>query len=329
MNVFITGATGYIGNQLARTLADKGHCVHALIRNEKMAGSLQHRNIRVFLGDLNNREQIRQAMCGCQQAYHVAGQVRSWMKDPSVIYKVNVEGTLNVFQEAMCAGISRVVFTSTCGVIGPSFKEPMTEKDPRITGFVLDYELSKKMAEDLVRQFIRKGLDIVIVSPSKVYGPGQISHALTYNAFIKKFLRSGVALIPYPGNYQGCFGYLDDIVRGHILAMEKGRTGEKYILGGVNISYKNFFREIRKITGHGKIIPIPKFIVKAWAYWQWIQYKTFHKDPLFTPGVINHFFRNYIFSSDKAITELGYQITPFEEAIHKTIHFLNPPNHDQ
>ena len=327
MNVFITGATGYIGNQLARTLADEGHCVHALIRNKKMAGSLQHRNIRVFLGDLNNREQIREAMCGCQQAYHVAGQVRSWMKDPSVIYKVNVEGTLNVFQEAMCAGISRVVFTSTCGVIGPSFKEPMTEKDPRITGFVLDYELSKKMAEDFVQQFIRKGLDIVIVSPSKVYGPGQISHSLTYNAFIKKFLQSGVALIPYPGNYQGCFGYLDDIVRGHILAMEKGRTGEKYILGGVNISYKNFFREIRKITGHGKIIPIPKFIVKAWAYWQWIQYKTFHKDPLFTPGVINHFFRNYIFSSDKAIAELGYRITPFEEAIHKTIHFLNPPNH--
>jgi nucleoside-diphosphate-sugar epimerase len=328
MNIFITGATGYIGNQLAHTLADEGHCVHALIRNKKMTGSLQHRNIKIFFGDLNNREEIRAAMSGCEQAYHVAGQVRSWMKDPSIIYKVNVEGTSNVFKEAIYAGITKVVFTSTCGVIGPSLKEPMTENDPRITGFALDYELSKKMAEDVVQQFMRMGLDIVIVSPSKVYGPGQISHSLTYNAFIKKFLRSGIALIPYPGNYQGCFGYLDDIVRGHILAMEKGRTGEKYILGGVNISYKNFFQEIKKITGHGAIISIPKFIVKAWAYWQWIQYKTFHKDPLFTPGVINHFFRNYIFSSDKAIAELGYRITPFEEAIHKTVHFLNPPNHD-
>lgn len=328
MNIFITGATGYIGNQLARKLADEGHCIHALVRNEKVIISLQHKNIKIFYGDLNNKEQIRTAICGCEQAYHVAGQVRSWMKDPSIIYRVNVEGTSNVFEEAINAGVGKVVFTSTCGVIGPSLKEPMTEKDPRITGFALDYELSKKMAEDVVKQYIARGLNIVIVSPSKVYGPGQVSHSLTYNAFIKKFLHTGIALIPYPGNYRGCFAYLDDIVRGHILAMEKGRVGEKYILGGINISYGKFFQQIRKITGYGKIIRIPKFIVRGWSYWQCIQYKIIHKDPLFTPGVVNHFYRDYIFSSDKAISELGYQITPFEEAINKTIHFLKPTNHE-
>jgi len=85
MNIFITGATGYIGNQLAHKLADDGHCVHALVRNKKMIGSLKHKNIKIFFGDLNHRDEIRTAMCDCEQVYHVAGQVRSWMKDPSII----------------------------------------------------------------------------------------------------------------------------------------------------------------------------------------------------------------------------------------------------
>jgi len=327
MKIFITGATGYIGNLLAHILADSGHCVHALIRNERMAFSLNHENIKIFIGDINDKEKIRNAIRGCEQVYHAAALVRSRMKDTSVIYSVNVKGTLNVFDEAINAGVNKVVFTSTCGVMGPSLKEPMTEKDPRIIGFTLDYELSKKMAEDIVKQYIGMGLNIVIVSPSKVYGPGKISHSLTYNAIIKKFLRTGTVFIPYPGNYKGCFGYIDDVARGHILAMEKGKVGEKYILGGVNISYKSFFQQIKKLSGKGRIIQVPKFIIKVCAYWQWFQYKIINKEPLFTPVVTNHFYRNYIFSSQKAIFELGYQITPFEEAIQKTVHFLNLPDH--
>jgi len=327
MKILITGATGYIGNLLAHKLADTGHCVHALIRNEKMAALLNHPNIEIFFGDINNKEEIRSAMRNCEQVYHVAGQVRAQLRDPSIMYKVNVEGTSNILDEAMDAGVSKVVYTSTCGVIGPGLKEPMTERDPRIIGYSLDYELSKKMAEDIVHKYVAKGLNIVIVSPSKVYGPGKISHSLTYNAIIRKFLFSGVAMIPYPGHFQGCFGYSDDIVQGHILAMEKGRIGEKYILGGVNVSYKRFFQEIKKLCGNGRIIQVPKPILKAWAYWQWLQYKILNKEPLFTPVIINHFYRNYIFSSEKAVRELGYQITPFEEAIQQTIHFLNPPDH--
>ena len=327
MKIFITGATGYIGNLLALKLADAGHCIHALVRTKKNASMLRHDNIKVFFGDISNKEEVGAAVKDCEQVYHIAGHVKTWMKDPSIIYKVNVEGTLNVLDAALNAGVKKFVFTSTCGVIGPGLKEPMTEKDPRLTGYNLDYELSKKMAEEIINRYITKGLNVVIVSPSKVYGPGKISHSFAYNAIIKKFLHKGVVFIPYPGNYQGCFGYIDDVVNGHILAMEKGKTGEKYILGGINVSYKNFFLEIKKICGSGRIIRVPKFIIKGWANWQWFQYKIFNKEPLFTPGVINHLYRNYIFSSEKAISELGYKITPFEEAIHKTIHFLNQPYH--
>ena len=327
MKILVTGSSGYIGNLLAHKLADAGHCVHALIRNRKMASSLNHDNIRIFFGDINNRDEVKEAINGCKQVFHVAGQVKPLIKDPSIMYRVNVEGTSNVLEEALNAGVDKLVFTSTCGVIGPSLNEPMSEKDPRIIGYTLDYELSKKMAEDIVEQSIARGMNIVIVSPSKVYGPGNISHSLTYNAIISRFLRTGIALIPYPGHYQGCFGYLDDVVNGHILAMEKGIPGEKYILGGVNISYYNFFQQIKKIYGKGKIIQVPKFIIRGWAYWQWLLNKIFDKEPLFTPSVINHFYRNYIFSSEKAISDLGYQITPFDEAINKTIQFLKPSDH--
>src|SRR5215831_9095672 len=205
MKIFITGASGYIGNMLALKLADTGHCIHALVRNKKSISSLQHNNIKLFFGDINNKEEVNKAICGCDQVYHVAGEVRPWMKDPSIMYKVNIEGTANVLEGAFNNGVKKVVFTSTCGVIGPSLKEPMTEKDPRIVGYTLDYELSKKIAEDLVDQYIAKGLNVVIVSPSKVYGPGNISHSLTYNAIIKRFLNTGIAFIPYPGHFKGCF----------------------------------------------------------------------------------------------------------------------------
>jgi nucleoside-diphosphate-sugar epimerase len=327
MKIFITGATGYIGNLLALKLADAGHSIHALIRDRKKIPMLKHDNIKVFFGDINNKEEVGAAILGCEQVYHVAGHVKTWMKDPSVIYKVNVEGTLNVLDAAINADIKKIVFTSTCGVIGPGLNEPMTEKDPRLTGYNLDYELSKKMAEEMITRYIKKGLNVVIVSPSKVYGPGKISHAFAYNAIIKTFLHKGIVLIPSPGNYQGCFGYIDDVVNGHILAMEKGKAGEKYILGGINLSYKNFFLQVKKIYGAGRIIRIPKFLIKGWAHCQWLQYKILNKEPLLTPAVINHLYHNYIFSSEKAICELGYKITPFEEAIHKTIHYLNQYDH--
>ena len=328
MKIFITGATGYIGNLLALKLADAGHCIHVLIRNKNSASLLKHDNIKIFFGDITDKETIRNSIRDCEQVYHVAGHVKTGIKNPSVIFRINVEGTANVLEAALDAGVKKLVFTSTCGVIGPALKEPMTEKDPRMTSYTLDYELSKKMAEDLVRQYITKGLDSVIVSPSKVYGPGKTSHSLTYNAIIEKFLHKGFVLIPYPGNNQGCFGYIDDVVNGHILAMEKGKTGEKYILGGYNISYKNFFLRVKNICGSGRIIKVPKIIIKGWAHWQWLLYKIFNKEPLFTTGVINHFYRSYIFSSEKAICELGYTITPFDEAIHKTIHYLNQSYHD-
>jgi nucleoside-diphosphate-sugar epimerase len=323
MNIFLTGATGYIGNLLAYQLADKGDCVHALVHSRGNATLLRHKNIKIFFGDINNREEIKDAIKGCEQAYHIAAQVKPWMKDPSAIYKVNVEGTSNVFGEALQANVKKVVFTSTCGVLGPALNEPLDETSPRLNDFSLDYDRSKKMGEDVALDYVHKGLNIVVVSPAKVYGPGRTSHPFTGNAMIGRFLKTRIAFIPSPGTYKVCFTYVEDVLKGHILAMEKGRTGEKYILGGHNIAHYDFFDCVRRLTNFkARIIRVPKPLIKFAAFLEESRHAITGAEISFSVKSVDYVFNNYIFSSKKAIQELGYTITPLNEALSETIQFL-------
>ena len=329
MKIFVTGASGYVGNNLAHTLASMGHTVHAIVRSDAPA-FLQHKNIIVFKGDIMNKESLLPAIKGCEQVYHTAAKVGLWHKDPSIFYAVNVQGTHNVLEAALSAGVHRTVVTSTCGVIGPSLNKPMTENDPRITGYALDYELSKKMAEDLIFKYAKKGMNVVVVSPTKVYGPGYISHSLTANAMINKFLKKKLAFIPAPGSYEVSCAFIDDIVKGHILAMEGGRAGEKYILSGINLSYYDFFDRIRMISScGGRIIKLSRNAMKGWAFLQQAQYKLTGIHPTLTVKSIDTLLNNYTFSGEKAVQELGYTITPLDEAITKTINFLKHANYEK
>jgi nucleoside-diphosphate-sugar epimerase len=328
MKILITGASGYLGNKLANKLADQGNEVHAFIRQTASEEFLQHPNITIFKGDILNKESLMIAMKGCKQVYHTAAKVGVWAKDPSVFYDVNVEGTRIVLDAALASGVEKTVFTSTSGVIGPTLDKPLEENDPRLIDFVIDYDLSKKKAEDLVLNYTKEGMNVVIVSPSKVYGPGNVSHSLTATAIINTFLKKRITFIPSPGNNCVCFAYADDVVAGHILAMEKGRSGEKYILGGINISYKDLFYRIRTLAHRrAYIIKLPKAIIKAWAGFQEMNYKIFGIPVRFTVKSVDHVFSNYTFSSRKAIQELGYNITPLDEALQKTIQFLKNKKH--
>lgn len=328
MKILVTGASGYVGNNLSHALAGMGNEVRALVRSDSAKEILQHPNITICKGNILDKESLLVAMKGCCQVYHTAAMVGVWAKDPSAYYAVNVEGTRNVLDAALQTGVEKSVFTSTCGVIGPSLNEPMSEKDPRITGFGIDYELSKKIGEDLVFQYAKEGMESVIVSPAKIYGPGNVSHSLTSNAVIEKFLKKRIVFIPSPGTYMACFAFIDDIVKGHLLAMEKGKRGEKYILGGINISYQDFFDQVRTLSsGKGHIVKLSKNIIKGWALLQFLNYKISGSCPRFTLKAIETVFSNYTFSSEKATRELGYSITPLEEALKKTIHHLKYQHH--
>ncbi|MDP4129944.1 MAG: NAD-dependent epimerase/dehydratase family protein [Bacteroidota bacterium] len=326
MKIFITGGTGYLGHSLSIKLAKAGHSIQLLVRNPDSNLIPRHPNIHVFKGDIHDPAIIARAMNGCNQVFHMAAAVKCRTKDPDEIFRTNVEGTFHVLEAAGKESVSRIVYTSTCGVIGSCIKEPMTENDPRISGFSFDYELSKKIAEDMVMQYSLKGLDTLVASPSKIYGPGIVSSGYNVNTALRKFLKRGIAFIPAPGSYQSCFAFIDDVVNGHLLAMEKGRTGEKYILGGVNISYRDFFNLAGEISGHqGRIIQLSKKAVKGWALLQMLNQMISGSPPLFTIKAIDRLFCNYCFSSDKAIHELGYRITPIREALQQTIHHLNNP----
>jgi nucleoside-diphosphate-sugar epimerase len=323
MNILITGASGYIGHRLAHKLVGMGHTVHALVRSETKSSVLQHPNIVLHKGDVRQKGLVLAAMQGCQQVYHTAAQVGAWARRPMDFYDVNVMGTKNVLEAAGEAGVQKMVFTSTAGVLGSTGKEPIDEAHRRSLPFAIDYERSKKEAEDLVLAYADRLTEAVVVSPGKIYGPGRTSHSLTTNALIKTFLEKGIAVVPAPGSYQLCFSYSDDVVNGHVLAMEKGASGERYILGGPNVSYFRFFDMIRKQAGgKGRILPVPKFFVKAWAGWQTLLFLLTGSDIRFTVRSVDLLFSNHAFSSDKAMRELGYTITPLEKGVRETIQYL-------
>lgn len=328
MKILVTGATGYIGHNLALTLAERGNQVNILVRNPASANVPQHHNISVFTGDITNKHSINKAIRDCDQVYHTAALVKLFSKDQSLFKKINVDGTKNILDESLENGVKKFVFTSSCGVIGPSLGKPMNENDPRVVSFDNDYEFSKFLAEKLVMEYREKGLYTVIVSLSKVYGPGIETHPISVNTEIKKFVHGKPALIPKPGNLATNYCFIDDVVEGHILAMKNGTSGEKYILGGENISYIDLFQKIRSLSGtKARIIQVPKFIVKLWAFMQWVQFELTNKEPFVTNKGIKQIFCNKIFSSEKAIRELGYHLTALEEGLQQTIQFLKTQTH--
>ncbi len=329
MKVLVTGATGYIGHQLALTLAERGNGVNVLVRNPGSVNVPQHKNIKVFTGNITDLQSITAAILDCEQVYHTAALVKLFAKDPAEFYKVNVEGTKNVLSKALETGVKKLVFTSSCGVMGASCNEPRCENDPRTTRFDNDYEFTKFLAENLVKEYIHKGLFTVTVSLSKVFGPGIETHPISVNSIIKTFIKGRATFIPKPGNLVTNYCFINDVIEGHLLAMAKGIGGEKYILGGINISYAGFFKTIRSLTGtKARLIQAPKYLVQILAFLQWIQFKITSKEPYVSSKAVHHIFCNKTFNSAKAIHQLGYHITPLSKGLLQTIEFLKRQNHN-
>lgn len=330
MKILITGATGYIGHRLALALAERNDEVHVLARNPQSGNIPQHENIRVFAGDITDKPSMTAAIKECRQVYHTAALVKAFDKDASLFYKVNVEGTRNLLESALENGVERFVFTSSCSVIGPTLQAAMCESDKRISPLDNDYDATKYLAENLVKEYGRKGLQTVIVSPSKVFGPsGFDTKSISVNKVIDRFIKGEPTFIPKPSKLIANYCYIDDVVAGHILAMSKGNVGENYILGGENISFSEFFQTIGTFSEKkSKLIEIPKFVMKTIAFVQWLQFKATDKEPLITENGIKQIYCNKIFSSDKATRELGYEITPLREGLQRTIHFLKNQRHE-
>lgn len=320
--VFITGATGFIGSRLALALANQGQSVRALFRNPSKAGGLQHPNIELVKGDLADRESLRRALEGCTQAYHLAALASVWHPNPDAFEEINIQGTNSLLEEAMQQGLSRIVVTSTAGVLGASDGHtPVTEASAYpLEALDTAYERSKAISEKHIRAFAARGLETVIVNPSRVYGPGLLSDSNAVTKMILGYRAGTWRFIPGNGNSVGNYVYIDDVVQGHIQAMQHGRSGERYILGGENASFNQFFGQLAELTGKRRRmlhIPLPAMMAVAKTQ-QWMADR-FGRAPLITPPFVRKYTRNWYLSTARAEAELNYQPTSLATGLARTL----------
>jgi farnesol dehydrogenase len=317
--VFVTGSTGFIGLNLCQELARHGYIVHALYRSEKKAKLLDHENIILYKGDITRPESLQDAFTGCRYGFHLGAFADVWSKDPLKYQKVNYEGAANVFRVAREQGVKKLIFTSTAGVFGPS-DIPLDEGSSRFTKFFNEYERTKAMAENLAKQSSSEEMPIAIVNPSRVFGPGLLSKSNATTLMMKLYMQNWIFILPGNGKSVGNYVYVADVVQGHILALQHGKGGENYILGGYNLTYREFFNTLRQLSGKNTILikmPYVLMMTAAWCMLAWA--KLTGQTPLIVPRWVKKYNYNWMVSGQKAEKELGHSITPLETAFRETI----------
>ncbi|HEX6776810.1 MAG TPA: hopanoid-associated sugar epimerase, partial [Ktedonobacterales bacterium] len=281
--VLLTGATGFIGSHVARELLAAGYTARALVRPaapERTAprNPLDPR-LEVAYGDLRDHKSLQEALAGCEMLVHVAADYRLWTPDQKTVYATNFLGTRALMQEALKQGVQRVVYTSSVAACGiPTDGTPGNEETPvdphHLAG---TYKRSKYLAEREATRLVEEGLPLVVVNPSTPVGPGDVKPTPT-GRIIVDFLRGR---IPAYVNTGLNLIAVEDCARGHVLALEQGRVGERYILGNRNLSLQEILGMLAKLTGReAPRIRLPRWVAYAAAYSdEWIEGRLLHREP--------------------------------------------------
>ena len=256
-SVFVTGGTGFIGANLVRLLLQQGYSVKALVRPHSNLGNLKGLELEIVKGDLNDLN-LWQQMRGCQYLFHVAAHYSLWQKDREALYHNNVLGTRNVLAAAQKAGIERTVYTSSVAAIGAGKFDKVVDETYQspVEELVGDYKKSKFLAEQEAMLAASRGQEVVVVNPSSPIGPLDIKPTPTGD-IILRFLRRQM-----PAYLDTGLNFIDvrDVAWGHLLALEKGKSGDRYILGHQNLSLKQLLDQLESITG----LSAPQRTVPAW-----------------------------------------------------------------
>lgn len=326
MKVLVTGSTGFLGKRLCHILAEQGHTVRALTRRVEQFSEFSHPDIVPFVGNLSRPESLLAATEGMDVVYHLAALASDWAADKRTFYKVNFEGTLHLLEAAKKNGVRRTVVTSTMGTIGPpdpSNVVPVDEEHIRWVDFFTDYETSKSLLEERIGHLVRRGQDIVVVNPTRIFGPGVYDRKNGLIMMMDHYLHRPFAIVPGRREVVGNYVYVDDVANGHVLAMQNGKAGEKYILGGHDLNFGQYLELLRQVSGKkGRALRIPFALIRVMAIWGAIGAKLFKKAPMVTATYLKKIRYDWPVSSAKAETELGYQISPADESIKAMLDWL-------
>ena len=313
MKYFVTGATGFVGGVLARKLREAGHDVHASVRNPEKARGLQDIGAKLFKGDVTDKESMREAMTGVDGVYHVAGWYKIGTRDKSDGEKVNIQGTRNVLELMHELKIPKGVYTSTCA-INSDTQGKLVDETYHFTGKHLsEYDRTKAIAHDIAKDFVAKGLPLVIVMPGLIYGPGDTS---SVRVSIIDFLKGRLPMLPTKTAF--CYGHVEDIAQGHILSMEKGKAGETYIIAGEPYRIVDAFKLASQITGKRAPMAVPYQIMKILS----VLVKpldAFLPEIYTSEGLRVVAGATYLGDNSEAQRELGYDPRPLREGWGETL----------
>ncbi len=319
MKALVTGATGFVGSSVVRALLASGHQVRALVRAGADLRNIADLKVELVTGDVRDPASLSSAMVGCEQVYHVAALYSYWWSPRQDFYDVNVEGTRNVLRAAQAAQVERVVYTSSVATLGlPRDGSPGTEDTPaRLADMISDYKRSKFLAEEVARDFASRGLPVVIVNPSTPVGVRDIKPTPTgrtivdfLNGRMPAYLDTGLNIVD-----------VEDVAEGHLLAAEKGRVGERYILGHENLTLKEMLDTLADLTGlPAPRLRLPYYPVLGLSYVYAAAYRFLPgRQPQMTPATVRLARKRMFFDSSKAVRELGLRQTPAREALGKAV----------
>ncbi len=326
MAVFVTGGTGFLGKNLVRALASGGERVRILARDPSRARGLGP-SVDVVEGDLVDSAAVKRGMDGCDRVFHAASLVKEWTRDSAVFDRVNVEAFEQLLTSARAAGVKRVVYTSSFMAIGRTDRNASGVADESTEHeeghYHNPYERTKAEALRLADREGKAGLPIVILVPGVIYGPGELTDGNIVVRILKDHLRGKLPGIPGDGTRRWSYSYVDDVVRGHLLAMEKGRAGERYVLGGENVSMNQFFEVFGKVSGTRPLRRhVPFWLLKVVATLEEGRARLGLGYPKITRGFVEIQKHHWAYDSAKAIRELGYSITPLAEGLRRTYEWM-------
>ena len=315
MNVLVTGGSGFVGASLARALVERGDRVRVLRRANSSLVALQGLPVEHVIGDILDPDAVARAVAGCDMVFHSAAISSYWRSRREQVYRTNVEGTRIVMEACLRANVGRVVHTSSCAAIGiapdGSFADEQTPFDGLSRTFA--YADSKRLAEEAVQKVVARGLDAVIVNPATVIGAGDVY--VGSGSLVVEIARGRMPVVP-PGGM--CVVDIDAVVAGHLLAAERGRTGERYILGGENLSHRRIAEIVAEVVRRrAPRVVVPPIMLRSAAAIVDTWNRVSRRPPLISGEQIRLSGINFFFNSSKAMRELGYPLMPFREAARK------------